>query len=219
VNTISRVIFLSVIVIVAFAGYWITSPKRVVVPDQLQGILSPVEKMLSDFNLIDQYEKPFTLERLKNKWSFVFFGYTHCPDICPTSMQDLKVVIKQLKEKYPDLHKNTQVVFVSVDPKRDTAKLLGEYVSYFNKDFIALTGVKKQIDNFTFQVGAGYFIEPPTNEAGDYPVAHTGSFFLVGPKGDVHAQFPQPHDTDKIVSQYNMIRKLSNSKQSILSFN
>lgn len=95
-----------------------------------------------------------------------------------------------------------------MDPKRDTAKHLEEYVSYFNKDFIALTGSKEQIDPFTRQMGAGYFIEPVTNEAGDYVVAHTGSFFLVGPKGKMLAQFPQPHDTQTIVLQYYQIRQL-----------
>ncbi len=214
-KTANRVIVLSVIIIIAFVGYWITSPERIVIPDSLRGIILPKVKLLADFKLIDQYDKPFSLEHLKDKWSFVFFGYTHCPDICPTSMQDLVFIVKQLKEKYPNLYQTTQVIFVSVDPKRDTVEHLAKYVAYFNKDFIALTGSKEQIDMFTRQMGAGYFIEPVPNQAKDYLVAHTGSFFLVGSKGQVRAQFPQPHDTQTIISQYNQIRQLLNSNKSI----
>jgi protein SCO1/2 len=195
------------IILVAIAGFWIKSHEKLVIPTELKGVLYPKTKSYSPFNLLNQHKKPFTLDNLKDKWSFVFFGYTHCPDICPTSMQDLKILLKKLKENHASLSQNTQVIFVSVDPKRDTPEHLLKYVSYFNKDFIALTGSKKEIDKFTLQTGGGYYIEPTQNTE-NYQVNHTASFFLIDPKMQVRAKFSQPHIIENLVSQYVMIRNL-----------
>lgn len=215
--TINKIILIGIIILVAFIGYWLTLPKTITIPEQLQGVLRPFDKPLVEFSLINQENKSFKLNNLKGKWSLVFFGYTNCPDICPTAMQDLTMIVKRLQAQHPDLMKTTQIVFVSVDPARDTPEHLKEYVAYFNQNFIALTGDKEQIDPFTRQLGAGYFIQPADN-SGTYEVAHSGSFFLVTPDAGLHAQFQQPHKVDTIISQYVLIRQLSEAKKSLFSF-
>ena len=98
-----------------------------------------------------------------------------------------------------------QVVFISVDPARDTPEKLANYITYFNKDFIGATANKAEIDKLTRQFGAGYIFEEETS-AGGYNVAHTSAIFLVDPYGRLVASFSQPHQPATIVSQYKKIR-------------
>lgn len=176
------------------------------IPKDLIAVLRPYAAPLKDFTLIDHNEQAFKNINLKNKWSFVFFGYTHCPDICPTTLVSLKHIYKAIKAHTPEAT-NTQVIFVSVDPARDKAKDIGKYVKYFNKDFIALTGTIKNIDGFVKQFSAAYFIEKPT-APGEYLVSHASSIFLVDPKTNVIASFSPPHDTATITSQYLKIKNM-----------
>lgn len=176
------------------------------VPPELQGVLRPEPKPLQAFELSDQYRQPFNLERLKGKWSFVFFGYTHCPDICPTTLSTLTGVIKQLRADPQGVPK-TQVVFVSVDPERDTPDILESYMKYFSEAFQGITGTQQDIDNLTRQFGAGYIKEPET-APGEYLVSHASSIFLVNPQGELLATFTPPHDPNTIVEQFQQIRLL-----------
>ena len=99
-----------------------------------------------------------------------------------------------------------QVVFISVDPDRDSSEKLADYVTYFDKDFIGTTADKIKIDKVTQQFGAGYIADPETS-AGVYNVSHTSAIFLVDPYGRLVATFSQPHQAATITSQYKKIRK------------
>ena len=190
--------------LLATVFYWMLPDKTV--PPELQGVLRPEPKQLQAFELSDQYRQPFNLEHLKGKWSFVFFGYTHCPDICPTTLSTLTRVIKKLQTD-PQTLPNAQVVFVSVDPQRDTPDVLESYMKYFNEAFQGITGTQQDIDSLTRQFGAGYMKEPETTP-GEYLVSHASSIFLVDPHGQLLATFPPPHDPDTIVEQFQQIRSL-----------
>lgn len=190
--------------LLAAVFYWMLPDKTV--PPELQGVLRPEPRPLRTFELSDQYRQAFNLERLKGEWSFVFFGYTYCPDICPTTLSALTGVVKQLQED-PQGLTNIQVVFVSVDPQRDTPDILEAYLKYFNEAFQGVTGAQQDIDSLTRQFGAGYMIEPETRP-GEYLVSHTSSIFLVDPYGQLIAAFPPPHDANTIVEQFRQIRSL-----------
>ena len=190
--------------LLAAVFYWMLPDKTV--PPELQGVLRPEPRPLRTFELSDQYRQAFNLERLKGEWSFVFFGYTYCPDICPTTLSALTGVVKQL-QKDPQGLTNIQVVFVSVDPQRDTPDILEAYLKYFNEAFQGVTGAQQDIDSLTRQFGAGYMIEPETRP-GEYLVSHTSSIFLVDPYGQLIAAFPPPHDANTIVEQFRQIRSL-----------
>ena len=190
--------------LLAAVFYWMLPDKTV--PPELQGVLRPEPRPLRTFELSDQYRQAFNLERLKGEWSFVFFGYTYCPDICPTTLSALTGVVKQL-QKDPQGLTNIQVVFVSVDPQRDTPDILEAYLKYFNEAFQGVTGAQQDIDSLTRQFGAGYMIEPETRP-GEYLVSHTSSIFLVDPYGQLIAAFSPPHDANTIVEQFRQIRSL-----------
>lgn len=178
--------------------------KVMVIPPELMGVLWPGPRPLEDFNLIDQHKVPFTEERLQDKWSFLFIGYTHCPDICPMALSTINSTYNLLK---PEVKADTQVVFVSVDPERDTAEHLANYMTYFNEEFVGVTGEQSEIDLFAKKLGAGYQKEA-ADESGNYQVAHTSSFFLVNPEGGVVGTFAMPHIPKTIADQYLQIRAL-----------
>jgi len=190
--------------LLAAVFYWMLPGKTV--PPELQAVLRPVPKPLQSFELTDQHRQPFNLERLKGKWSFVFFGYTYCPDICPTTLSTLTGVVKQLQTD-PQGLSNIQVVFVSVDPQRDTPDVIKDYLAYFNETFQGVTGTQQDIEALTRQFGAGYMKESET-APGQYMVSHTSSIFLVDPYGRLMASFSPPHDATTIVGQFRQIRSL-----------
>ncbi|WP_130470698.1 SCO family protein [Candidatus Magnetaquicoccus inordinatus] len=134
-----------------------TSADGPLFPVGLSNAVLPSPRPVQPFTLLDHNEKPFTFEQLRGHWTFLFFGYTHCPDICPMAMGVLGDVFRQLQEKAPNNIVNSQVLFVSVDPKRDTPAHIRQYVQFFNSDFKGLTGTDEQIRAFAFQIGATYF--------------------------------------------------------------
>jgi len=191
--------------LLAAVFFWML-PGKTTVPPELQGVLRPAPQPLQAFELTDQYRQPASLERLQGKWNFVFFGYTYCPDICPTTLSTLTGVVRQL-ESDPQGLADIQVVFVSVDPGRDTPEVIADYLKYFNEAFLGLTGAQQDIDSLSRQFGAGYMKEPDTTP-GQYLVSHTSSIFLVDPHGRLLAAFSPPHDPGTIVDQFRQIRSL-----------
>ena len=175
-------------------------------PPDLRAVLRPTPKPLQAFTLTDQDNAPFGLDALKGKWNFVFFGYTYCPDICPTTLSVLARAMKTLRTT-PRAPSNLQVVFVSVDPQRDTPALLKKYLAYFNPAFRGITGEQQAIDALTRQFGAGYLKDAET-APGVYQVSHTSSNFLVDPRGRLVATFAPPHAPDRLVEQFLQIQAL-----------
>lgn len=188
--------------LLALALWWMYPDKPI--PQELQGVLRPHPKPLQPFELVDQRNQPFTLERLRDKWSLLFFGYTYCPDICPTTLSTLSAVAGKLRSESQTIG-NEQVVFVSVDPERDRPETLAGYLKYFNEGFVGVTGSKSAIDNLTRQFNAGYMKEAGT-QPGEYLISHTSSIFLVAPDMQLIAAFAPPHDPNTIVAQYRLIR-------------
>ena len=181
-------------------------------PPQLkQGTLLPSAKAIADFQLTDQHGKPFTRNNLVGKWSFAFFGYTHCPDVCPTSLSMLAQVMKKL-EQNDNLDTKPQVVFVSVDPERDTPELLAQYLPYFNPDFIGVTGDPQQLLLLTRQLGIMYG-KVPADNADDYLVDHSASIILFDPDGNFLALFGMPHDPDLIAQEFVAIKNYYEASQ------
>ncbi len=128
----------------------------------------------------------------------MFFGFTHCPDICPTTLLSMNQVAKRLQQA------SIRYVFVSLDPKRDTPEKMKEYVSFFNPDFIGLTGKKADIDQLSEALGIIYDYEGDV-EAGKYTVNHYAAILVIDPKGRVRAHILPPHPVDKVVNAINRI--------------
>ena len=179
------------------------SEKAAEPPVELQSLLLPEPRPLKPFSLTDHNGQPLGLDQLKGQWSFVFFGYTHCPDICPTTLGMLKGVAMRLEAD--PLPGRTQFLFVSVDPKRDTIAHLADYIDYFHKDFFAATGERKAIDTLARQLGAIYMFEGDT-EKDDYIVNHSAGVALIDPQGRWVARINPPHTVKQFHADYLQLR-------------
>ncbi len=195
------------IVALFFASVFLLKPSTLKkFPAELQAVLWPEPRQLTAFELSEAGGGALDLARLKDKWTLLFFGYTSCPDVCPMTLSVMKAVYDSLAEK-PEIQAKTQVVFISVDPDRDTPEHISEYVEYFDKSFAGFTGSIEAIDALTLQLSAGYIKDEP-DEHGAYQVNHTGSIYLIGPKQRVHGAFSPPHIPKAITEQYLDILKL-----------
>ncbi|PCJ45471.1 MAG: hypothetical protein COA74_15650 [Gammaproteobacteria bacterium] len=167
-------ILLLVCLLAAGIVYKIYSPSQ---DHLITTLVYPKAKTLPDFKLTDHLGKPFSNEQFQGKWSVVFFGFTYCPDVCPTTMASLSQVAEALGE---EKLKQLQFVFVSVDPERDTIERLAKYIPFYHEDFIAITGDDKDLLPFALSLGAVY-MKVPTDDS--YTMSHSGRLFIINPKG------------------------------------
>ncbi len=146
---------------------------------------------------------PFNRARLKGKWSLVFFGFTYCPDICPTTMTFLNEFMASLEGTEAQ---DTQVVMVSVDPARDTVQQLAGYVPFFNPDFIGVTGEFLDIHRVATALNTPF--RKVMGEGDNYQVDHSANIVLINPRGDYHGFFKAPLDLAKMKTTYRSARVL-----------
>jgi protein SCO1/2 len=158
-------------------------------------------RALPAFELVAQDGSRFAAGRLKGRWTVLFFGFTNCPDVCPATLAQLAAVKRRLADLATDLQ--PAVVMVSVDPKRDTPQRLAQYVPYFDKSFVGVTGTTEAVDALTRGMGVAVHVGPEVD--GTYTVDHTAALFLVGPDAKLAAVFPTPHVADAIAADYRTI--------------
>jgi len=197
--------------VTAFIGWRLGHKTDVQPPEEIVDYLFWQAKDLTDFKLLSADNKTLVLNDLKGKWSFIFFGYIHCPDVCPLTLGILGQAFK-LIEKDPAAFQEIQGVFISVDPKRDTPELAKEYASYFSSKFTGVTGDTAQLDALSRQMSALYTIHPKeSKESGDnYLVSHNSTIFLVDPRGRLYGRFPPPQAPQEIAEVFIKIRMFYN---------
>ena len=161
-------------------------------------IVLPEPREIKEFELTDQHGRPFTLENLRQRWTLVFFGFTHCPDVCPSTLYDLQLVHDEIMQESDPANPPHQVLFVSVDPERDTPQRLGNYLAYFSPDFIGVTGDHSQLGPFSMNMSIAYRIGEHAEGDMAYSVDHSASILLIEPSGRMHGVFPAPHDAQAI---------------------
>src|SRR5207302_5390536 len=129
------------------------------------------------FRLIDQNGKPVSDADLKGKWQLVFFGYTHCPDACPTALNEIALALDRLGAK----REQVEVVFITVDPERDTPEVLKSYVASFDAPIIALTGAPEAVAQAARAYRVYYAKHPRAD--GEYDMDHSAVIYLMNPEG------------------------------------
>lgn len=163
--------------------------------------LSPT-RALPDFSLIDQHGRPFGPGNLRGSWSMMFFGYTNCPDFCPTTLATLAALEKHLRAVGAPVR--PRVIFMSVDAKRDTPEQLAKYVPYFDPDFIGITAADQPtIEAVAAKLGVGVIITP--NPDGSYTVDHSGAIFVLNPEGRLAAILTGPFTVDTLSRDFQRI--------------
>lgn len=189
-----RQLALAVIGIAALAGaVWMAYLGRPAPPMDAGITVIKPPAAIGAFRLADQRGGTFDGSRLKGKWSLLFFGYTHCPDICPTTL----TTFRQVHGLLGPLNREVQYVLVSVDPERDTAEQRGKYTSYFNPDFLGVSGPHAELTKLTRSLGVYYRRNEP-GDGGGYLVDHSAGVFLINPEGNMHALFSAPLDARRM---------------------
>lgn len=160
----------------------------------------PVDfKTVAEFELEDANGELITQAALDDRWSLMFFGYTHCPDVCPITLQILKNVVAKLETQGQE---TPQIIFVTVDPARDTAEVMKQYVSYFNEDFIGITGEQARIHDMTSKLGIVASFTANNENPDNYIVDHSASLLLIDPQRRLRAKVSPPLEADNIISDY-----------------
>lgn len=181
-------------------------------PPIIEGTILNPARVLTKFDLMDQRRHEFGIQQFKNKWSLVFIGYTHCPDVCPNTLGILKqayIDMSALKMELPT------VTFVSIDPARDEPEILSDYVYYFDPSFIGVTGEKSQLDNLVKQLSSVYLKAAGASgdiKNDDYLYDHSASILVINPKAELQAVFTSPHNKLGIVDGMQKIMGFYNKK-------
>lgn len=157
-----------------------TAPGRRVAVDDTAGRITALQELHTE------QEMPFDPVILRNRYSLLYFGFTHCPDACPTALFSLASALKELGPAGPGL----QPVFVTVDPSRDTPAVLKEYLGYFHPDIIGLTGSPEAIKRVESAFGIEAMAASDARSPNDYSVDHTNEFLLLSPTGTLLRRIP-----------------------------
>ena len=201
-SSVSRHILKGVIIALLATAAGILTARLVLqrsdVQDELSATRFPVAREVQPFELIDHNNVVFNNASLQRHWSFMFFGYTYCPDVCPTTLSVLNSVAQRLQ----DLDEDIRFIMVTVDPERDTPERLAEFVTYFNGDFIGVTGTDEGLEQLTRQLGVLHVRVSPEPGSEGYLVDHTAAVFLIDPDGHYHAVFSPPLAAEKIAGDF-----------------
>lgn len=170
----------------------------------IDGLLWPDPPVIPALNLVRDDGTAFHLADLRGKWSLLFFGFTHCPDVCPTTLSILAQVHTAL-QKVPAYGKQGQVVFVSVDPQRDTPAQLANYVHYFHKDFIGVTADEADLKPLTRALGVLFM--KVAQGGPQYSVDHSAGVFFIDPAGRLVSVLTPPHTAELLIARFNAVSR------------
>lgn len=172
---------------------------------KIDGIYLSEPTALSDFNLTDQLGKPFTKENMRGHWTMLFFGFTNCGMVCPTTMAELNKMYKILQRELPD-SKLPLVVMVSVDPDRDTISRMKSYVTAFNPHFMGVRGEAEETDALQKQLHIVSVKMQAQGKGKDhYTINHSAEIMLFNPDVELQAFLSFPHAADQMVADYKLI--------------
>jgi protein SCO1 len=175
----------------ALAGFWLAHQLDRASPQLASGTWLPQAKRVDDLQLTDATGRPFSRAQLAGAPTLVYFGFTHCPDVCPTTLLKLAQVSKQAPVS------KLRVVFVSIDPARDTPPLVGMYAHAFDPQFLGLTGDASTIARVAANFGVAVArVDLP---GGDYTMDHSSVVFLLNDAGNIAAVFTPPFEVAALV--------------------
>ena len=171
-------------------------------PEYSTVLTKPIK--LDEFLLTADDDSVFSNQSLKDNWSLLFFGYTHCPDVCPLTLHQLAQANKELADK---LDSTPDIIMVSVDPDRDTSEILQKYVRSFGENVSGVTGKNEELDKLTSQLGI--FYNANKHEGENYSVNHSAAVILINKNAEFHAIFSALHSIENFVSDLPLILKES----------
>lgn len=204
-KTISIIMLFIAILLMTVIYFGIIKPKQTMNTVNVEGVYLKTPQLIKDFHLTDNNGKDFTQANLKGRWTLLFFGFTNCGMVCPTTMAAFNGMYKTLKTELPE-NQLPQVVMVSVDPMRDTQKRMNEYVTSFNTEFKGLRGTDAETASITGQLhiaAAKLVVDGQPKD--QYSINHTAEILVVNPKGELQALLSYPHTAEQLVKDYKLL--------------
>ena len=189
--------------VLAGAAAALIATRRMQPPSALERMtLLDAPRPLPALSLIDHSGRKFARDSLRGHWTLLFFGFTHCPDVCPATL----AILAQARHMLLDLLPADQprIVLVSVDPRRDTPAALGRYVGHFDPEFLGVTGGADALAQLTRELGV-VVLTGPTADDGSYTVDHTAAIFVIDPSAALAAVSSSPHEAGAIARDYRTI--------------
>ncbi|KTC95979.1 SCO family protein [Legionella feeleii] len=187
-----------------FVSQHIHTKKKIDV-EQFNGTLLQKPREINQFDLTGIDNKPFNNASLQGQWTMIFFGFTSCGYVCPTTMAELAKMYRLLEEQ--KVEPLPKIVMVSVDPERDDLDKLGRYVKAFHPHFYGARGDNEMVKKMTREMGIAYakVENPNAKNAHDYEVEHSGAVMVFNPQGGLSAFFTTPHKADFLVQDYQLL--------------
>jgi len=194
--TTTRFLVAGLLVLIGLGGGAFFFSKALAPPAELaKATPYPEPRPLGEFRLAAADGTAVTPQTLRGDWHLLFFGFANCPDICPITLNQLATARRRLAEQQAAL---PQILFVSVDPARDTPAVLGEYAARFGEGVSAATGSLEELGRLTAELGI--FFDPEPGGGDDYQVDHAAAVILVNPDGELAAVFTPPHRVEQFVN-------------------
>lgn len=211
VNSTSRVALFAIVAFVLglFLAKGLLAPRAVPVPATINATILPQTRALPPLDLIDQDGKPLAPDTLRGGWTIVFFGFTQCPDICPTTL----ALLAQTRQRLASLPaaQQPQVLLISVDPERDTPAVLKPYVTFFDASFRGATGTPAGVQQAATAFGVP-FMKMPLPDGG-YTMDHGAGLFIVAPDGGIAAYSSPPLTAEGLAADFRSVVQYFEAKR------
>ena len=195
-----RVLIVGLVLLVAVM---LAMPRVAPPPEPENATVLPGTRPLPEFSLTDDDGEPFSKESLEGRFSLMFFGFTNCPDVCPITLQVLATTIERIEADAPDAV--PEVVFVSVDPHRDTPERIRSYLEGFDASFMGVTAPDEQLAPLLGPLGVS--VQKHEHDGENYNVVHNSTVYFIGPRADWIAVSSAPHVPETIASDFLKIRE------------
>lgn len=208
-------ILLLTMVVIAFVAIYfgIAQHQQKIRPSDIKiegAYLSPA-KEISDFRLTTNEGKSFSKDNLKGHWTLMFFGFTNCGVVCPTTMSNLNKMYKVLEKDLPE-NKMPHILMVTVDPERDTVDQMNSYVHTFNPHFMGATGEPNDLIALEKQLHiVAVKVQVDKEDPEDYYYDHSAEILLINPEGKVQAYLSYPHKPEQLAKDYKLMLTASTS--------
>ena len=200
---IALVAFMALVTGLFVSQYAQKGPK--IDPETFHGTWLQHPRAINEFHLTGTDGSIFDNQSLKGQWTFMFFGFTNCGYLCPTTMAELGKTYRLLVDK--KVQPLPKVVMISIDPSRDTLQKMNSYVHAFDKHFYGARGSSSVVQKMTKEMGVVYtrVAAPQGQDKGNYDIQHSGAVMVFNPKGELNAFFTAPHKSDDLVKDYRSI--------------
>jgi protein SCO1/2 len=188
-----------------FVSQHMSMKNKKIDPSQFNGTLLESPREIEAFHLTGTDEAAFTNQSLQGNWTMIFFGFTQCGYLCPTTLAELAKMYRTLEQN--GVKPLPRIVMITLDPERDSLEKLKQYSTSFHPSFFAARGEDAVVKNMTREMGVAFakVSDPNSEDAGNYDIQHSGAIMLFNPKGQLTAFFTTPHQETLLAKDYTLL--------------